>query len=256
MQVVRTETILQVSHRNVDTVTLRLKSKETLKENVLKIVNEMKSSGLFSAEGLEKIEQFLRQFAQLDPDHETNRERVSLLLCFLLCDVINEALLDEQSQEEERKLQDFEASFLELLNATVPPGETVAEFVKSFIELSLEEEKVSDEEQCLREEIKRIDECFKEKMKELYQSANQEQREIKKLFDELKQRIQAINTSRQSMTEELIRKFDPLTLKIEKISTILEDFCLAQDSLGQKMKEDQHAFDKITTDFENLLKKM
>jgi hypothetical protein len=225
---------------------IRLNLKLRLEARVLQLVETIKKSKLVPNETLDM---FTVQFSEQNPQNKNEHERISLLFCFLICDVLRPLLIQETNRKKQIVLEKYEGDLIILLKETVPEGETVDAFIDSY-------ERFSVDEEMDRALLEKITECFNNAIKRAYNSANVVDTEIVTTFESLKTRIREINRKRQTMTQELQGTLDELSVRVERAIQVGKQITQDQKKIAQRMKEDRVKFEKNAQLFELILKKV
>ncbi len=219
----------------------------------MQIAENLEESHLFSAEGLQKIAQFKEKFALLDP--EIDREDISLLICFLLCDGVRDALEDEAlSLMQIEALLGFDKALVECLKGTLPPGQECNAFIEEFENYSCEYENYEPEK--LEKKIRQIDNLFRAVVAKFYGTANEGNRTTREGFEEYKTLILKINDDRRLAVDGLDAQADGHTSLLELVSRTLEALSQEQSELSRRMLGEERRFDILMDELKTLLRKV
>lgn len=230
----------------VEPASVRRNLKLRLEARVSQLIDEMKKTNLISHENLDL---FLSKFLEHDPKNKDEHERISLLFCFLICDVLRPILFAETNRDKQLILEEFDRRLEVLLTETLPPGETVEEFINTY-------EIFAAEEEIERAQIQRITDCFNEAIKRAYDSANDIDKEIITTFESLKTWLREINSKRKEMTEELQGAIEELSVRVERAIVIGRQVALEQKTIANRMQIDREKFANSAQFLKLILKKV
>ncbi len=230
----------------VEPATVRRNLKLRFEARVSELIVAMKKTELISQENLDL---FMSKFLEHDSKNTDEHERISLLFCFLICDVLRPILLAETNLEKQFLLEDFDSRLQGLLTEVLPAGETVEEFINTY-------EMFGEEEEIERAQVQRITDCFNAAVKRAYDSANDIDEEIITSFESLKTRLKEINTRRKEMTQELQGTIEELGVRVERAIEIGRQVAGEQKNIANRMKIDSEKFAKNAQLFELILKKV
>ncbi len=226
-----------------DVLTLWLNRVDPVKEKANKLLKDITESKLFDDDDLKFASNHLH-----DLTLDKGREEVSDGLCYLLCDVINPAIIEHApGSEKEKCLLALEGGVRELLAMAVPQDKTVDQFVGEY-------EKAADEYTLLAEKLAHIEACFERQMTELYAAANDANQQMLAKFNRLKENLLKLNESRKSTTGAVHAKVDALTEKVDQITAELTANAAQIKAVGERMQNEESSFKKISADLTQLLK--
>lgn len=138
-------------------------------------------------------------------------EEASLALCMVLCRVIVPSLYDKELDSDSLEgLTKLDLAGRDLLEMTIPPGETVDSFVESY-------EKFLEKKALMQKILVRVDEIVKEKIDELYLQANTSSEEFRERYELIRNKLRLLNLDRQEI-------MDAIHQGLEQNSSFLEEY--------------------------------
>lgn len=221
----------------------------TSKEKISLLAENMRMSQLFSSEVFGQIQEADSTFNQIMLNTEEDKEDASLVLCFLLCDVIRATLLKEENSSNQETLFKFEDELKAILTSTLPKGENIDNFIKEY-------EQFSQKQILFNEKLIMIETSFMEQIKQIYVSANEINQELMQKFTVLKERLLELNDQRQSMTKEICSLLDVITEKVDTVSKELTLHAAKAQTVGERMQNEQKVAQQLLNTCYAILKKV
>jgi uncharacterized protein YceH (UPF0502 family) len=172
------------------------------------LIDQMREAAFLSVETQKELENWNTEFFNMDP---SDREARSLALGLLLFRVIRPSLLQGASLEQRDQLLIWEGTCQEILQQTLPEGESVITFLEEC-EVGIREERL------MRDLCHRADAAAQAQMEALCAITQRMNNQLEQAYGSCKQHLNALQNKRKEMHQQIDSKVKQLQVKIEHLN--------------------------------------